>query len=445
MATLLCLGCTTAQAEWQLSPSLNLELNAYGDSADGTLDANLEEALGVYNVHTHGADEEESSHSHGFEEGVRPGHSEFSLDLSHDSGFSGRMSSVFAPDHLNLEELWLGYGKTWSGLYRGEARLGRFLSAFAAESAQHAHAMPFASTPLGYRMLLGSELYAHGVQLSLRGVLSHQTTFTLGAEAFNAENEAVGGYVGSVNGYLSSKGKVVNIPMAAQEDSPRQWALYGELEHAFSGRDLASVGAGYLWSRQHQELHQFHPGINDADHGLDGDLSTWQVNARYRRQFAEHRALTLFAEYLYQRKDLSLAFHEDKPFLTGQPRDLRLDALRVSALYDLNRRWGLGLRYEQVGNTHEARRDGSAPTCPNGVPCPRQTSRFDDIPRWTAMLRYRPAPGHELRLEYAELDYNIGEDLNQDGRDDVSPRSGQTWLLQYRLAFGHAHGHDHVH
>jgi hypothetical protein len=140
------------------------------------------------------------------------------------------------------------------------------------------------------------------------------------------------------------------------------------------------------------------------------------------------------SEYLYQNKDLTLNFHEDKPNLVGQPRDLHVDGYSVQGSYQITPKWQVGLRHERVGGTHEARR-------PSTPPFPTQTSYFNDMKRNTVVVTWRPTKQHQLRLETALNAFDVGEDTNGDGRSEAVSKRFNQFMLQYQwnLNAGHEH------
>ncbi len=420
----------------EIEPVLYVDTVLYGDSQHGNAGGYTAEALGIYNVHSDGAGGHDG-HAHGnLEQGAHLRSIEAGADWQVSDKFDGRIKGVITPEtgEAELEEIWARYRLPANTRVKG----GKLLSAFGANNI-HPHESEFVQQNLPVQMLLDGGLISEGVQLDWQPEIAG-THLQTGIELLDGGNRGIAAQEHSVAGYKTSKGKTANIHYPEQPDFPQLSHIYLKATKDLSAKHTISGGASYLESRQHQELHQYHPGINEADHGLSGKASLWSVNAAYQHHAGKAGGvgdMRVGAEYLYQNKDLQLTFHEDKPALVGQPRDLHVDGYSVQGSYTFAPKWQVGLRHERVGGTHEARR-------PSAPPFPTQTSYFNDMKRNTLAVTWKPAKQHQLRLEAARNAFDVGEDTDGDGRSEAVSKKFNQFMLQYQwsLDAGHEH-HDH--
>lgn len=454
-ASLLALACTlpiAAQAEGlTVTPSAVIDNIVYGDSVDGQGSDYIQNANGIYNVHSH--EGEDGGHHHGgsLDKGYNLRGVELGLEAELPGWFDGRLKFATNGTEGEVEEAWLRTQFLPGGL---QLKGGRFLSDFGADNNKHPHDWDFVDRALPYQMLFAGGLSGNGLQLGWSPDLPFE--LSLGVEALSGGNEGIAAYEGPVQGHVTRTGKTVDVPFSREQNWPRVWTAFvktgfepAEDHHLFGG-------LSYIKGRQHQELHAYHPGINDADHALEGDTWTAGIDLGYHYHAdGEHGAgdLKLTAEYFYQNKDLTLVYHDTKPWNLGMPRELHVDAFVLQALYGIAPRWEIGLRYDVAGNIHEAVRSGSPQYCLppyQTTPCPRQTSTFDDMNRLSAVATWEIDDRQKLRLQVSRANVPVAEDTNGDGINEAIGKSFNQVFLQYQIMLGgkpgsHDHGHDHGH
>lgn len=415
----------------QVEPFAYVDSVVYSDSLDGKGASAFSEALGVYNVHH---DEANGGHNHaGLKQGAQVRSIEAGATWQPSERLDSKLKGAFSPEagEGEIEEAWLRYRPHPTVSIKG----GKFLSAFGAHNT-HPHEWNFVQQNLPTQMLLDGGLNENGVQVEWQPPLKN-SGLRLGLELLEGGNRGVAAQQESVAGYKSTKGKLADINYPAHPDFPQVSHVYVKADKTLNPNNTLTGGVSYLQSRQHQELHRYHPGINDADHGLSGTASLWAVDAGLQHHSGHTSGIgdaSIQAEYLYQNKDLTLQFHEDKPNLVGQPRDLHVDGYSLEGTYRFAPKWQLGLRHERVGGTHEARR-------PSKPPFPTHTSYFDDVRRNSVAVTWQPAKQHRLRLEAARSKVPLGEDTNADGRDEAVVKRYNQFMLQYQWSLDADHDH----
>lgn len=453
-ASLLALACTLplhAQAEeLTVVPMAIIDTVAYGDSADGEGGNYIQNANGIFNVHS---DHEDGGHSHGggLDQGLNLRSVELALRAELHGWFDGSFRFSTDGHEGEVEEAWLRTQFLPGGL---QLKGGKFFSDIGQQNNLHPHEWDFVDQALPYQMLLAGGLSGDGLQLAWSPELPFK--LKLGVEALSADNEGIAAYEGPVSGYLTTTGRTVDIPFADEKAWPQVWTAFAktgfepiEDHHLFGG-------LSYIKANQHQELHSYHPGINDADHALEGDTWTAGIDFGYHYHADGEQGagdIKLTAEYFYQNKDLTLVYHDTKPWNIGMPRELHVDGLVLQGLYGIAPRWEVGLRYDMAGNIHEAVRSGSPQYCLppyQTTPCPRQTSTFDDMNRLSAVATWSIDDRQKLRLQVSHANVPVAEDIDGDGRYDAVSKSFNQIFLQYQLMLGgspegHGHGHAHEH
>ncbi len=417
---------------------------ANDDSAQGRGAEFLQNANGLFNVHSDAG----GAHSHGgsFRRGLNlqtleaglhahaPGWGEAGLRLSSDG------------HHVELEDAWLRSRVLPGGL---QAQGGRFFSAIGLQNDLHPHAWAFVDQALPYQLLLAGGLRGDGAQLAVLAQQAGPWRLRLGAEAFQSDNAAVAAQTGPVSGYVTSTGKTVSIPMRDSAAWPQVWTAFAKAEWMPAEGQSLSGGLATVRGRQHQELHSYHPGINDADHALQGSTRTDVVSLGWQAEGAGDQGagdVQLTAEYFRQTKDLQLTYHDTKPWNIGMPRQLRIDGYALQALYGSAPRWQLGVRVDSVGNVHEAVRSASPVFCAppyQTLRCPRQTSAFDALQRASLVATWDLDSHQRLRVQLSRARVPVAEDVNGDGRLDAVRKGFNQVFLQYQLSFGGQHTHAH--
>ncbi|MEQ1668052.1 MAG: TonB-dependent receptor [Sulfuriferula sp.] len=393
----------------------------YGDNVGGQGTYMLQEALGIYNVH---AEHNTGGHNHAgtLDAGFNFRGVELAVNTQLPGWFDGRLLVTSNGKEAMIEEAWLRTQFLPAGL---QLKGGKLFSDVGYLNNQHPHAWDFVDQALPYQMLFGGSLRGDGVQVSWLAPTAFY--LRLGAEAVNSGNAGVAAYVGPTT---ATNGLPINF--ASASTWPAVVTAFAKVGGAFGLNHELQTGLSWVHSRQHQELHYAHPGINEAKHGLQGSAEMMGLDVVYKYYaFRNNGAgdFKLQAEYWYQNKDTFLIYHELKPGLVGQPRDLYLDAAYVQALYGIAPRWQVGLRYDIAGILHEARRD-------EATVGPTNTSAFDSMDRYSAVLSWRIRDNQQLRLQLSQAYVAVPEDTNGDGVDEAVRRTFNQVFLQYQIALG---------
>ncbi len=449
-ASLLALACTLPlhihAEELTVVPMAVIDAVAYGDDAGGEGGGYIQNANGIYNVHS---DQEGGGHSHGggLERGLNVRGVELALRAELPNGFDGAFRFATDGKEGEVEEAWLRTRFLPGGL---QLKGGKFFSDIGQQNKLHPHEWDFVDQALPYQMLFAGGLSGNGLQLAWSPELPFD--LRLGVEAQSGGNEGIAAHEGPVSGYLTTTGKTVDVPLSEAKDWPRVWTAFAKAGFEPAEDHHLFGGLSYVKGRQHQELHRYHPGINDADHALEGDTWTAGVDLGYHYHAdGEHGAgdIKLTAEYVHQTKDLELVYHDTKPWNIGMPRELHVDAFVLQALYGIAPRWDLGLRYDVAGNTHEAVRSGSPAYCLppyQAKPCPLQTSSFDAMDRLSAVATWSIDERQKLRLQVSHANVPVAEDTDGDGINEAVGKTFNQVFLQYQLMLGgKPGGHDHAH
>jgi hypothetical protein len=419
----------------EIEPMIYMDSVLYGDSVEAKGSEYLQEALGVYNVHEDKTDAEAEGHSHGgLAKGAHMRSIEVGAKVEVSEKLDGRIKAVVSPKEAKaeIEEAWVRYRPSEQTLLK----TGKFLSNFGQHN-QHPHEWDFVQQNLPAQMLLDGGLINKGLQAEWRPKLG-KTELQTGLELLGGGNKDIAAQLDSVKGYIpSNTSSPVDINFAKQPKFPQVGHVYLKAKQAINDKHSVAGGISYLHSRQHQELHRYHSGVNNADHALEGKANLWGIHADYDYESGKAAGigdLNLQTEYLYQTKDLQLRFHETTPSLVNQPRDLYLDGYTVQGTYTFAPKWKLGLRHERVGATHEARRPSSMPT-----------RYFDDMQRNTIAVTWQPKKQHQIRLELARSQVTVGEDIDNNGQDDNVRKKFNQAMLQYQWNLEGEHAHDHHH
>jgi hypothetical protein len=151
--------------------------------------------------------------------------------------------------------------------------------------------------------------------------------------------------------------------MGADKAGPRLMTAYAKFGPDLGDDHALQFGASYAKGRQHQEVHD-HRAENPAFQGAwpAGRLG-WLWGADVVYKFDAPGAygkgdFTLAAEYLRQRKDLEVAFHESNAAAVGGQRKFTQDGFYCRAVYGFAPNWQAGLRYDITGMTNKVDREG---------------------------------------------------------------------------------------
>ncbi|OYY74825.1 MAG: hypothetical protein B7Y40_02420 [Gammaproteobacteria bacterium 28-57-27] len=404
-----------------------------GVAYEATQDLKVQDSLGIYNVHGSHEHEGEDGHSHGggFDTGLNLNNAEAAFGVLAPGWLDGRMNLSMTSDGLELEEAWLRTQFLPGGL---QLKAGKMLSDIGSLNNKHPHAWDFVDQALPYQMLLGGSLSGTGLQAVWKAPTS--LDLRLGVEALTGDNDGIAAYVGDTASATSGRA----IHYADKDNWPNVWTAFAKIGGEIAPDHHLKGGVSWVKSDLHQELHTYHPGINDAEHGLQGEASMWGLDAAYHYESgAEHGLgdIQLLGEYWMQNKDMSLVYHELKPALIGQPRDLSVDAFTLQALYGVFPRWQIGLRYDRAGTTHEASRAAASVG-------PTNTSAFDPLDRISGVLTWKINANNQLRFQLSNVSGTFAETLASGGKDQAVQRNYNEFFLQYQFNFGTlAQQHQH--
>ena len=200
----------------------------------------------------------------------------------------------------------------------------------------------------------------------------------------------------------------VNLGLGEQKDGPRLLTAFAKFAPDLGYDHALQIGLWGAWSDQHQELHgelahAEEPGHQAEEehtplHALDGDAWMWGLDAVYKYDSGRSYGagdFKLQGEYLWQRKDLYLTYHQENPALVGAERKFTEDGFYLQGIYGIAPRWQLGLRYDKVGLTNKLESGGSL------------LNEWDPSDRWTAALTWTPTEYSRFRLQYSTADLSL--------------------------------------
>lgn len=395
-------GYGTVSSGTGFNPQISLILNGnyYADNAEGAGAEWLGEAEGIH--HAHGDDDHGHAHG-GPEEGFNLSEMELAFSATVDPYFdASAYLAIDADGDVELEEAWLQTRSLPAGL---KVKAGKFLSDIGYANNQHPHAWDFVDQNLAYLNLLGEHgLQDTGVQLTW---LPDWNTYTLfGLELLQGDQEKFGALV--------ENGDALNLD--DEDRGPRLTTAFVKVAPDLGYNHALQIGGWGAWANQHQEEHE-----EPVGHALEGDAWMWGIDAVYKYDAGRGYGagdVELQAEYLWQRKDLEVAFHETNAAVVGAERRFTEDGFYIQGLYGIAPRWQAGLRYDRVGLfNNELEGDGAT------------LEEYDDSDRWTAALTWMPSEFSRLRLQYSRADIALEE-----GRESFN-----TVYLQYIMSLG-AHG-----
>lgn len=386
-------GAMTSGTAFNPQISVILDGNYYHDDADGEGTELLGSVDGINHAHG-GGHEHGGGHGHGgADQGFNFRSAELAFSASVDPYFDARAQLAIDSDgEVDLEEAWF---QTRSLPYGFKIKGGKFLSDIGYINNQHPHQWDFTDQNLAYLNLLGDHgLQETGIQATWLPDWGHYTLF--GVEVLQGDQERLGALVDDEALHEAAEEAGVeedDLGLDAANDGPRLYTAFLKYAPDLGYDHALQLGTWGAWADQHQEIHE-EPVI----HALDGDAWMWGLDAVYKYSAGRgHGAgdIKLQGEYLWQRKDLNLAFHEANPGLVGAERKFTQDGFYLQGLYGIAPRWQLGLRYDKVGLTSELESAGQV------------LREWDDSDRWTAALTWTPTEFSRLRLQYAMADLSV--------------------------------------
>ncbi|MFP4131250.1 hypothetical protein [Thiohalospira sp.] len=403
------------------NPEISVILDGvyYNDSADGEGSDLVGEVDGIHAAHGHDHDHGHAHDHGGPARGFSLRETEVALSGSIDPYFDAfTYLTVSEGGGVELEEAYLTTRRLPAGL---TVKAGRFLSDFGYHNGKHPHQWDFVDQNLAYGNLLGGHgIMDTGVQLAWLTPLP--TYLRVGVEALQGggaekigqyqDEDAIHEHAHEIGG---NNGETLE---GAWEETfgPRLYTAFAEWSPDLGFDHALQLGTSLAWAPDHQELH----GEPDDDnvHYLDGDAWTAGLEAIYKYDHADDYGagdLTLQGEYLYQVKDLDIAYHQTEP-VVGDQREFTQDGAYLQGVYGIAPRWEAGLRYDVTGLTNEKAVPGS-------------TSEWDASRRMTAAVTFRPSEFSQIRLQAARADL---------AHDDDSEKFNQLYL-QYEASLG-SHG-----
>lgn len=412
------MGAVTSGSAFNPQISVILDGNYYNDDVDGEGTELLGMADGIHHVHGHDDDHGHGGHSHGgAEEGFNFRSAEIAFSASVDHYFDATALMVVDSDgEVDLEE---AYFKTRSLPYGLKVKAGKFLSDIGYINNQHMHEWDFTDQNLAYLNLLGDHgLRDTGVQVTWLPDWEHYTLF--GFEAFQGDQEKLGALAedDAIEEAADEAGVDEDaLGLDDEDEGPRLYTAFVKYAPDLGYDHALQLGAWGGYADQHQEIHE-EPVI----HALQGDAWMWGLDAVYKYDGGGAYGkgdFKLQGEYIWQRKDLDVVFHETNPAMIGQDREFTQDGFYLQGLYGFAPRWQAGLRYDVTGWTNERRSDDNSAA----------DFDWDESDRWTAALTWTPTEYSELRLQYSKADITIDGDSND----------FDYMYLQYEMSLG-SHG-----
>jgi hypothetical protein len=390
--------------------SVILDGNYYRDDVDGEGTELLGMADGIHHVHggDHGHDD---GHSHGgTEQGFNFRSAEIMFSASVDNYFDAATRLAIDSDGgVDLEEAWF---QTRSLPYGLRVKGGKFYSDVGYINNQHPHQWDFTDQNLAYLNLLGDHgINDTGVQVTWLPDWDYYTLF--GFELFQGDQEKLGATaeIGEeLEAELADVGlSVDDLALDDENDGPRLLTAFVKYAPDLGYSHALQLGAWGAWADQHQEIHgeplaALPPAPGETPlHALEGDAWMWGLDAVYKYDGggAYGRGdFKLQGEYIWQRKDLNVQFHQANPAVVGAERKFTEDGLYIQGLYGFAPRWQAGLRYDVVGLTNKLESGSNT------------LREWDDSDRWTAAVTWTPTEYSQLRLQYSKADITIDGESN---------------------------------
>jgi hypothetical protein len=319
------------------------------------------------------------------EEGFNLRETEIAFSATVDPYFDANLLlAVSAEGDVELEEGYFTTRRLPAGL---RVKGGKFLSDIGYLNSLHPHQWDFVDQPLPYRVLIGDEgLSDTGLQLTWLPRLPVYTLF--GLEALQGRQALLGNVV--------DEEEAERLGLGSKESGPRLFTGFVKLAPDLGYSHALQAGLFGVLAHQHQELR----GAEGVDEqALEGDA--WLLGTDWVYKYDAGKAygqgdFTLQAEYLYEVKDLEVAFDEAAPLAVGQDRRYSEDGFYIQGVYGIAPRWTAGLRYDSVGLLANELESGG--------------DRLIDWPasdRWSLALTWYLSEFSRLRLQWARADLSI--------------------------------------
>lgn len=344
-------GDTPAGRDFNPRISLILDGVDFSDNRQGGSGDLYERIDGINHRHAH------EGHDHGaLERGFNLRDTELAFAASVSPHFdAGVMMTVGSKGGVELEEAYFDTRALPAGL---KLRGGKFLSAIGYLNGQHPHQWDFVDQSLPYRTLLGDHgLMDTGLRLTWLPPTGDLYT-QVGVELLQGTEQPFASAGVATPAARADGGALADTSgggMSAAKSGPRLTTLFARLAPDLGDRHALQFGLWGARARQHQELHD-HTAEDPASlvHGLEGTGGVWGGDMVYKYDAGRYGGVgnvKVVAEYLREKKDMRIAFHEDG-MLVGQPRRFTQDGFLVQATYGFAPHWQAGLRYDATGLTN---------------------------------------------------------------------------------------------
>lgn len=406
------------------NPQMSVILDGvyYADSRRSEGNELLEHIDGINHGHDH------EGHGHGeLERGFNLRATEIAFSATVDPYFDANlMLTVDSGGGVEVEEAWFDTRSLPAGL---KIRGGKFLSGIGYLNAQHPHTWDFVDQNLAYRTLLGEHgLMDTGLQftwlprtgnvytlLGVEMLQGNEQVFASAGEEAPSERADGLALAGTAAGALSG-----------EKAGPRLFTAFAKFAPDLGDEHALQFGFWAARANQHQEVHDHsgeNPGVACGDpgglcvSGLEGKSWLWGTDWVYKYDAPGAYGqgdVKLTAEYLWERKDLRVAFSESG--VLDAPRKFTQDGLYLAGIYGFAPNWQLGLRYDLTGLTNKVDR-GTAVT------------QWEKSDRWTLSLTRHFSEFSRLRLQASTADLWV----------EGAPEKVNQFFLQYQHSMG-AHG-----
>lgn len=411
------------------NPQMSVILDGvyYADSRRGAGTELLEHIDGINHSHDH------EGHSHGeIERGFNLRATEVAFSATVDPWFDANlMLTVDSGGGVEVEEAFFDTRALPAGW---KIRGGKFLSGVGYLNSQHPHTWDFVDQNLAYRTLLGEHgIMDTGLQLTWRPSTGSVYTL-LGVEALQG-NEQVFGTAGEETPTAREDDNPLGAgnggTLSGEKAGPRLFSAFAKFAPDLGDNHALQIGFWGARANQHQEVHDHteEAGLASCQplvapescvHALQGKSWLWGTDWVYKYDAPGAYGqgdLKLSAEYLWERKDLSVAFHENAAVAVGAARKFTQDGLYLSGVYGFAPNWQLGVRYDVTGLTNKL--EGPAGTL----------WTRNDSDRWTLSLTRHFSEFSRLRLQASTADLWV----------EGAPEKVNQFFIQYQHSLG-AHG-----
>lgn len=385
------LGEVSAGGAFNPRISVILDGVYYSDNKRGAGPELYEHIDGI--THGHGHD----GHDHGgLERGFNLRETEIAFSATVSPYFDANLYlAVDSHGGVEVEEAYFDTRMLPGGL---KLRGGKFLSGIGYLNGQHPHSWDFVDQNLAYRSLLGDHgLSDTGLQLTWLP-RTGKVYSLLGLELLQGNDHHF------VSGAAELPEDVHDIgfgDMAGGKAGPRLVTAFAKFGPDLGDSHALQFGVSHARGRQIQEVHDHRDeNPNASVHGLSGDGWLWGADLVYKFDApgaGGHGDFTLAAEYLRQRKDLEVAYHQSNAAVIGAPRKSTQDGYYVQAVYGFAPDWRVSVRYDVTGGINEVDRGASV-------------SKMGKSDRWSLALTRDITEFSRLRLQASSTDLMVEGD-----------------------------------